>query len=205
METRAGDPGAFAQFDLNRVDSPAFVAGEAVRRPGRLLMQLALVAAAALMLAGCGDPQPDHEVPPPQTELSEERSVEKENTAVLDGFQRDEAQWPMRRGPLDGKMYPAPAMPEKEVARCKASGGKVTWRLGQFGHEQTCSRPYLPNRDAGTACSDSDECEGACIVRETAASTATNELTGFCSSGPQRNTCYTVLKDGKIATRICVD
>ena len=25
METRAGDPGAFAQFDLSRVDSPAFV------------------------------------------------------------------------------------------------------------------------------------------------------------------------------------
>jgi carboxynorspermidine decarboxylase len=25
METRAGDPGAFAQFDLDRVDSPAFV------------------------------------------------------------------------------------------------------------------------------------------------------------------------------------
>jgi hypothetical protein len=25
METRAGDPGAFASFDLSRVDSPAFV------------------------------------------------------------------------------------------------------------------------------------------------------------------------------------
>ena len=25
METRAGDPGAFAHFDLNRVDSPSFV------------------------------------------------------------------------------------------------------------------------------------------------------------------------------------
>src|SRR5512147_1185668 len=25
MQTRAGDPGAFARFDLNRVDSPAFV------------------------------------------------------------------------------------------------------------------------------------------------------------------------------------
>ena len=25
METRAGDPGAFARFDLARVDSPAFV------------------------------------------------------------------------------------------------------------------------------------------------------------------------------------
>src|SRR3990167_1166604 len=25
MQTKAGDPGAFAHFDLNRVDSPAFV------------------------------------------------------------------------------------------------------------------------------------------------------------------------------------
>ena len=27
METRAGDPGAFARFDLSRVDTPAFVVG----------------------------------------------------------------------------------------------------------------------------------------------------------------------------------
>lgn len=32
METKAGDPGAFAQFDLNRVDSPAFVVDEAAIR-----------------------------------------------------------------------------------------------------------------------------------------------------------------------------
>ena len=33
METKAGDPGAFARFDLNRVPSPAFVVDEvAVRR-----------------------------------------------------------------------------------------------------------------------------------------------------------------------------
>ncbi|MDF8333930.1 carboxynorspermidine decarboxylase [Novosphingobium cyanobacteriorum] len=32
METRAGDPGAFAQFDLNRVDSPAFVVDAAALR-----------------------------------------------------------------------------------------------------------------------------------------------------------------------------
>ena len=33
METKAGDPGAFAHFDLNRVASPAFVVDEvAVRR-----------------------------------------------------------------------------------------------------------------------------------------------------------------------------
>ena len=32
METRAGDPGAFARFDLNRVDSPAFVVDAAKLR-----------------------------------------------------------------------------------------------------------------------------------------------------------------------------
>ena len=32
METRAGDPGAFAQFDLHRVDSPAFVVDAAKLR-----------------------------------------------------------------------------------------------------------------------------------------------------------------------------
>lgn len=32
METRAGDPGAFAQFDLDRVDSPAFVVDAAALR-----------------------------------------------------------------------------------------------------------------------------------------------------------------------------
>ncbi|MEP7349042.1 MAG: carboxynorspermidine decarboxylase [Sphingorhabdus sp.] len=32
METRAGDPGAFAHFDLSRVDSPAFVVDEAAIR-----------------------------------------------------------------------------------------------------------------------------------------------------------------------------
>ena len=32
METRAGDPGAFARFDLSRVDSPAFVVDAAKLR-----------------------------------------------------------------------------------------------------------------------------------------------------------------------------
>ena len=32
METKAGDPGAFAQFDLSRVDTPAFVVDAAKLR-----------------------------------------------------------------------------------------------------------------------------------------------------------------------------
>jgi carboxynorspermidine decarboxylase len=39
VETRAGDPGAFAQFDLHRVDSPAFVVDAA-----RLRANLAILA-----------------------------------------------------------------------------------------------------------------------------------------------------------------
>ncbi len=39
METRAGDPGAFAQFDLNRVDSPAFVVDAARLRTNLRVLQ----------------------------------------------------------------------------------------------------------------------------------------------------------------------
>jgi carboxynorspermidine decarboxylase len=39
METRAGDPGAFAQFDLNRVDSPAFVVDAAKLRDNLRVLQ----------------------------------------------------------------------------------------------------------------------------------------------------------------------
>ncbi|RZK03878.1 MAG: carboxynorspermidine decarboxylase [Novosphingobium sp.] len=41
METRAGDPGAFAQFDLERVDSPAFVVDQArLRQNLRILAEV---------------------------------------------------------------------------------------------------------------------------------------------------------------------
>lgn len=39
METRAGDPGAFAQFDLSRVDSPAFVVDAAKLRDNLRVLQ----------------------------------------------------------------------------------------------------------------------------------------------------------------------
>jgi carboxynorspermidine decarboxylase len=39
METRAGDPGAFAQFDLTRVDSPAFVVDAARLRENLRILQ----------------------------------------------------------------------------------------------------------------------------------------------------------------------
>ncbi|VAV90443.1 Carboxynorspermidine decarboxylase, partial [hydrothermal vent metagenome] len=41
METKAGDPGAFAHFDLNRVPSPAFVVDEvAIRKNLEILANI---------------------------------------------------------------------------------------------------------------------------------------------------------------------
>ncbi|WP_374596213.1 carboxynorspermidine decarboxylase [Brevundimonas sp.] len=52
METRAGDPGAFARFDLNRVASPAFVVDEmAVRRNLAVLKDMRDRADARVLLA----------------------------------------------------------------------------------------------------------------------------------------------------------
>ncbi len=52
METRAGDPGAFAHFDLNRVPSPAFVVDEAaVRRNLGVLKDVGVRGGARVLLA----------------------------------------------------------------------------------------------------------------------------------------------------------
>ena len=52
METRAGDPGAFARFDLNRVGSPAFVVDEmAVRRNLAILRDVGERGGARILLA----------------------------------------------------------------------------------------------------------------------------------------------------------
>ena len=52
METKAGDPGAFAHFDLNRIPSPAFVIDEvAVRRNLEILADIKARSGARVLLA----------------------------------------------------------------------------------------------------------------------------------------------------------
>lgn len=52
METRAGDPGAFARFDLNRVDSPAFIVDAAkLRENCRVLADIAERSGAKVLAA----------------------------------------------------------------------------------------------------------------------------------------------------------
>jgi carboxynorspermidine decarboxylase len=52
METKAGDPGAFAHFDLNRVDSPAFVAdAAAIRRNLEILADVKARSGAKILCA----------------------------------------------------------------------------------------------------------------------------------------------------------
>jgi carboxynorspermidine decarboxylase len=52
METRAGDPGAFARFDLSRVDSPAFVVDAAkLRENCRILAEIGEASGAKVLAA----------------------------------------------------------------------------------------------------------------------------------------------------------
>ncbi len=52
METKAGDPGAFARFDLNRVPSPAFVVDEvAIRRNLKILSDVKAASGANILCA----------------------------------------------------------------------------------------------------------------------------------------------------------
>jgi len=52
METKAGDPGAFAHFDLHRVPSPAFVVDEmAIRRNLAILADVKVRSGAKILAA----------------------------------------------------------------------------------------------------------------------------------------------------------
>ena len=52
METKAGDPGAFARFDLNRVPTPAFVVDEvAIRRNLSILADIKARSGAKILSA----------------------------------------------------------------------------------------------------------------------------------------------------------
>ena len=68
MQTQAGDPGAFAHFDLNRVASPAFVVDEAaIRRNLSVLKGVRDGAEARVLLAlkAFSMVKKIREVPPP--------------------------------------------------------------------------------------------------------------------------------------------
>jgi hypothetical protein len=93
-----------------------------------------------------------------------------------------------------------PAAPSAQTltAQCSAKGG----RMQPVGKAQipTCVVPYA---DAGKACTDNSQCEGACILEGNLE--AQGEVTGQCQKTNRQFGCYAKVVNGKATGAICVD
>lgn len=88
-----------------------------------------------------------------------------------------------------------------DAAACQAQGGKM---LPQ-GRMQTM-RCVISYTDAGTRCTDGDQCQGDCRIEEAAGTPhAGTAAVGQCQANSSRFGCYTTVEDGKAEATICVD
>ena len=108
----------------------------------------------------------------------------------------------------DGKTDLAEAAPAvqsvagtEDAAACARAGGKM---LPQ-GRMQTV-RCVITYADAGTRCTDGDDCAGDCRVEDVAnAPAAGANAVGQCQASSSRFGCYTTVEGGKAEATICVD
>ncbi|HRJ62812.1 hypothetical protein [Brevundimonas sp. UBA2416] len=89
----------------------------------------------------------------------------------------------------------------EDAAACARAGGKM---LPQ-GRMQSV-RCVITYADAGTRCTDGDDCQGDCRVEDVANPPAagTNAV-GQCQASSSRFGCYTTIEGGKAEATICVD
>ncbi|MEY4556226.1 MAG: hypothetical protein RL093_1345 [Pseudomonadota bacterium] len=108
----------------------------------------------------------------------------------------------------DGKTDLAEAAPvvqsvagTEDAAACARAGGKM---LPQ-GRMQSV-RCVITYADAGTRCTDGDDCAGDCRVGDVAnAPAAGTNAVGQCQASSSRFGCYTTVEGGKAEATICVD
>lgn len=94
---------------------------------------------------------------------------------------------------------PAPApTAEASEAACVARGG-VIQRGGKL-QLPTCVTPYA---DAGKACTDKAQCQGACILEGNLE--PQTSVTGQCQKTSQQFGCYARVENGQTTGAICVD
>lgn len=92
----------------------------------------------------------------------------------------------------------APPSAEAQVAACTAKGGAMQ----PVGKAQipTCVIPYA---DAGKACTDKSQCQGACVLEGNLE--AAGDVTGQCQKTNRQFGCYAKVVNGKSTGAICVD
>lgn len=89
----------------------------------------------------------------------------------------------------------------EDAAACVRAGGKM---LPQ-GRMQSV-RCVITYTDAGTRCTDGDDCAGDCRVEDVAnAPAAGTNAVGQCQASSSRFGCYTTIEGGKAEATICVD
>ncbi|USQ94822.1 hypothetical protein [Caulobacter sp. RL271] len=93
-----------------------------------------------------------------------------------------------------------PAAPSAQTlaAQCSAKGGSIQ----PVGKAQipTCVIPYA---DAGKACTDKSQCEGACVLEGNLE--PQENVTGACQKTNRQFGCYAKVVNGKTTGAICVD
>ena len=88
-----------------------------------------------------------------------------------------------------------------DAAACARAGGKM---LPQ-GRMQSV-RCVITYADAGTRCTDGDDCAGDCRVEDVAnAPAAGTNAVGQCQASSSRFGCYTTVEGGKAEATLCVD
>lgn len=110
---------------------------------------------------------------------------------------------PVESGRADlGQAEPVAAQtPSGEASACAAKGGKMLPQ-GRMQSLQ-CVVSYT---DAGTRCTDGDQCQGACRIPDVAdAPSAGAAAVGQCQPTSSSFGCYTTVEDGKAQATICVD
>ncbi len=89
----------------------------------------------------------------------------------------------------------------EDAAACARAGGKM---LPQ-GRMQSV-RCVITYADAGTRCTDGDDCAGDCRVEDVAnAPAAGTNAVGQCQASSGRFGCYTTVEGGKAEATLCVD
>jgi putative hemolysin len=84
------------------------------------------------------------------------------------------------------------------ASACAAKGGSIR----PVGKAQipVCVTPYA---DAGKACTDKSQCQGACVLEGNLE--AQGPVTGACQKTDRQFGCYAKVVDGKATATICVD
>lgn len=84
------------------------------------------------------------------------------------------------------------------ASACSAKGGTIQ-TVGR-AQIQTCVTPYA---DAGKACTDKSQCQGACILEGNLE--PRGPVAGQCQKTDRQFGCYARVEGGKATAAICVD